>query len=75
MADTAGSLLCSGWKDSRIQCGVWKEHRTEGSGFSCPERVRLWPLTELPLTYMYHEVTEIRRAVNIKLFLRAVSPT
>lgn len=32
------------------------------------------PLWAQPI-YLYHEVTEVRRAVNVKLFVRAISLT
>lgn len=43
------------------------------AGCVLPSQWQVTPLWGPPLTYLYHRVTEVRREVIVKLFLRAVS--
>lgn len=63
----------------RLQDAMWCCERS--TGLRAPEALpylekgQLWLLPGPRFTYLFHEVTEVRRAMNAKLYLRAIRPT
>lgn len=77
MADTAGARLPWLERLYRVQSGAVERAQGQELPRQHPaqKRGRSWRRVRPPLTLLYHEVTEISRTMNVKLFLRTIRPT